>query len=101
MDCLVLWDIDHTLLENSGVSNAIYLAAFEAIASRPARVLPITEGRTDRRIMRDLFAMSDAIQPAWPEVEEALAVAGQQHFDVLRRTGWVLPGVRNSLRTLS
>src|SRR4051794_29168545 len=101
MSCLVLWDIDHTLIENSGVSKGIYLAAFEAITDRQSSVQPITEGRTDQRIMHDLFVMSGVRQPAWPEIERALAVAGRRHLDVLRRAGWVLPGVQDSLRALS
>jgi phosphoglycolate phosphatase-like HAD superfamily hydrolase len=102
MNCLVLWDIDHTLIDDNGVSKAIYLAAFEALVNRPAQVLPITEGRTDQLIMRDLFVKSGVPeQPGWPEVQEALAAAGREHSEVLRRTGSVLPGVRNALRALA
>jgi phosphoglycolate phosphatase len=98
---LVLWDIDHTLIENSGTSKAIYLAAFERLAGIPARVAPVTEGRTDRLIMHDLFESSGVPKPDWMEIEESLAVAGLSYSDVLRQTGWVLPGVRAAIRSLS
>lgn len=34
MELIVLWDIDHTLIENAGVSKEIYAAAFAALAGR-------------------------------------------------------------------
>lgn len=58
MPLIILWDIDHTLIENAGVSKDIYAAAFAALTgvlpSRPAA----TEGRTDRLIMRDMFRLT-------------------------------------------
>jgi len=33
---LVLWDIDHTLIENHGVNKEIYALAFELLTGRPA-----------------------------------------------------------------
>jgi phosphoglycolate phosphatase-like HAD superfamily hydrolase len=98
---LVLWDIDHTLIENSGTSKAIYLAAFERLAGTPARVAPVTEGRTDRLIMHDLFESSGIPKPDWAEIEESLVVAGQSYSAVLRQTGWVLPGVTAAILSLT
>jgi phosphoglycolate phosphatase len=98
---LVLWDIDHTLIENSGASKAIYLAAYEAIVGEPAHALPVTEGRTDRSIMRDLFDMSAVEQPEWSVVEQALTAAGEAHLDLLRKIGWVLPGASEAIRALA
>lgn len=44
MALIVLWDIDHTLIDNAGVSKEIYAAAYEAVTgSRPARAA-VTEG---------------------------------------------------------
>lgn len=34
MELIVLWDIDHTLIENAGVSKEIYAAAFTALSGR-------------------------------------------------------------------
>ena len=98
---LVLWDIDHTLIENSGTSKAIYLAAFKDLVGKPARVAPVTEGRTDRLIMHDLFKSSGIPMPEWLKIESALATAGKSHRDILRRTGWALPGAKDAIRHLA
>jgi phosphoglycolate phosphatase-like HAD superfamily hydrolase len=101
MELIVLWDIDHTLIDNSGVSKEIYAAAFAALAgaapTRPAR----TEGRTDRLIMRDMFALDGLPEPDWAVVEAALARAGEERFEDLRRRGTALPGVREILKAVS
>jgi len=41
---LVLWDIDHTLIENNGVSKEIYAGAFERITGREARGTSLHRG---------------------------------------------------------
>lgn len=97
MPVIILWDIDHTLIENAGVSKSIYRAAFARLAGRSADVPVVTEGRTDRLIMRDLFADHRLPQPNWPEIEHALQAAGNDHRDALARRGYVLPGVREAL----
>lgn len=101
MELIVLWDIDHTLIDNSGVSKEIYGAAFAALAgaapTRPAR----TEGRTDRLIMRDMFALDGLPEPDWSVVEGALARAGEERFEDLRRRGTALPGVLEILKAVS
>ncbi|MFG2629697.1 HAD family hydrolase [Streptomyces sp. NPDC048473] len=101
MELIVLWDIDHTLIENSGVSKEIYAAAFAALAgagpAEPAR----TEGRTDRLIMRDMFQRNRLPEPAWAVVEAALAGAGEERRHELSRRGTALPGVRDVLKEAS
>ncbi|WP_206686253.1 hypothetical protein [Kribbella qitaiheensis] len=34
MSQLLLWDVDHTLIENSGISKAIYSSAFRRLTSQ-------------------------------------------------------------------
>lgn len=101
MQLIVLWDIDHTLIENAGVSKEIYAAAFSLLAGRrpagPAR----TEGRTDRLIMRDMFLRDGLLEPDWPAVEAALARAGEERLGDLRVRGTALPGVREVLKAAS
>ena len=53
---LVLWDVDGTLIDNGGVSREMYLRAFELITGEVPSVGPVTEGRTDFLILRDLPA---------------------------------------------
>ncbi|MED7953976.1 MULTISPECIES: haloacid dehalogenase-like hydrolase [unclassified Streptomyces] len=97
MPLIILWDIDHTLIENAGVSKEIYAAAFAALAGYPPNHAARTEGRTDRLIMREMFRRNDRPEPDWPTVQTALEVAGIERFDDLRRRGTALPGVRAAL----
>jgi hypothetical protein len=56
---LLLWDIDHTLIENAGVSKENYALAFEILTGRaPARTAR-TDGRTDVVIMSDLLSLNE------------------------------------------
>jgi phosphoglycolate phosphatase-like HAD superfamily hydrolase len=101
MPLIVLWDIDHTLIENSGVSKEIYAAAFERLAERPALSPAVTEGRTDRLIMREMFRTHGLPEPGWGAIEQALERAGAERLGELQRRGWVLPGARDVLKALS
>ncbi|MEC3995323.1 haloacid dehalogenase-like hydrolase [Actinacidiphila sp. DG2A-62] len=101
MALIVLWDIDHTLIDNAGVSKEIYAAAFETVTGRRPTEGAITEGRTDRLIMRDMFRRNGADEPEWAAVEAALATAGQERLEVLRERGTALPGVRSVLKEAS
>lgn len=101
MELIVLWDIDHTLIENAGVSKEIYAAAFSALAGRPPTGPARTEGRTDRLIMRELFVRHGLSEPGWTVVEAALARAGEARLEVLGERGIVLPGVREALKVAS
>ncbi|MFE5257672.1 HAD family hydrolase [Streptomyces coelicoflavus] len=101
MELIVLWDIDHTLIENAGVSKEIYAAAFSALAGRKPTGPARTEGRTDRLIMRDMFVRDGLPVPGWPDIEAALEGAGRERLDALRSRGWALPGVHEALRVAS
>lgn len=98
MPLIVLWDIDHTLIDNGGVSKEIYAAAYEAVTGgRPERPA-VTEGRTDRLIMRDMFRRNGVPEPAWADVEGALVQAGRERLDALQTRGTALPGVQEVLK---
>jgi hypothetical protein len=58
---LLLWDVDHTLIENSGVSKAVYARAFEMMTGHAAEVQPGTDGRTDYEIVRNLFTANGSM----------------------------------------
>ncbi|GGT27974.1 haloacid dehalogenase [Streptomyces kurssanovii] len=97
MPLIVLWDIDHTLIENSGVSKEIYAAAFSAVtgqaAVRPAR----TEGRTDRLILSEMFRDHGMDPPEWGRIDQALTAAGAAREPALAQRGRALPGAREAL----
>ncbi|MER8185655.1 haloacid dehalogenase-like hydrolase [Kitasatospora sp. NPDC094015] len=101
MPLIILWDIDHTLIDNAGVSKEIYAAAFKALAGRAPTVAAATEGRTDRLIMQDMFLRNSLPMPGWDSVEGALQAAGAARFEELARRGAVLPGVREALKAAS
>ncbi|QUI33021.1 haloacid dehalogenase-like hydrolase [Streptomyces alfalfae] len=101
MPLIVLWDIDHTLIENSGVSKEIYAAAFATVAGRvpdrPAR----TEGRTDRLILADMFRDHGLEPPDWERIALALEAAGARREAELSARGSALPGVREALAAVA
>ncbi|MFI1562553.1 HAD family hydrolase [Streptomyces sp. NPDC020490] len=101
MELIVLWDIDHTLIENAGVSKEIYAAAFSSLTGREPTAPARTEGRTDRLIMRDMFLRDGLPVPEWPAVEDALARAGHDRLGELRSRGTALPGVPEILKAAS
>lgn len=100
MSQLLLWDVDHTLIENSGISKAIYSSAFSRLASRPPINPPITAGMTDRLIMRKMFISESVPDPGWPRTDHALQAAGAELQPKLREVGYVLPGVREVLKQI-
>ena len=101
MPLIVLWDIDHTLIENSGVSKEIYAAAFTALTGQLSREPAATGGRTDRLIMAELFRRHGLSAPPWGQVARALGDAGADREDDLRRRGRALPGTRDALKALA
>jgi phosphoglycolate phosphatase-like HAD superfamily hydrolase len=101
MRLMVLWDIDHTLIENAGVSKEIYAAAYTDLAGEPPVERASTEGRTDRLIMREMFRRGGLHEPSWELIENALAQAGKARLDDLRRRGSALPGVLDVLKAAS
>ncbi|MFJ8954974.1 HAD family hydrolase [Streptomyces sp. NPDC102381] len=101
MPLIVLWDIDHTLIENAGVSKEIYASAFEIAAGRPAVHRARTEGRTDRLILAGMFLDHELEPPAWSLLESALEEAGVGWEAELATRGWALPGVKEALTAVA
>jgi phosphoglycolate phosphatase len=97
---LVLWDVDHTLIENGGVSKEVYAAAFEILTGRPVTELVETDGRTDPIIMDDLLAHHGSSLSYNERVREALVDALESKIDQLRERGHALPGAVAALGAL-
>lgn len=99
---LVLWDVDHTLIENSGVSKATYARAFEMLSGSPTRVTPDTDGRTDFEILRLLFEANGVVTPEEYRIpfERALSDAMTENCAALRERGRALPGAEEILAIL-
>jgi phosphoglycolate phosphatase len=100
---LLLWDVDHTLIENGGVSKEIYAEAFCLLtgtrAVHPAR----TDGRTDSEIVGGMFTEHglDPSAISMMKLSEALTAAAAMKVDELRRRGHALPGAREALAALA
>lgn len=103
MNGLVLWDVDHTLIENSGVSKRTYSGAFERLTGQTTQHPARTMGRTDREIMADLLEQhgvpSDTYEPE--QVRSALIDSLSELEATLVEVGWVLPGGRECLAALA
>lgn len=100
---LVLWDIDHTLIETRGVGGEIYAGSFQAVTGRPLNQMPELAGRTEPVIFREALninnvADTDGLYERFA-AEQAHGYANRA--DELRRRGRALPGAENALRALA
>ncbi|WP_432850682.1 haloacid dehalogenase-like hydrolase [Amycolatopsis sp. CA-161197] len=100
---LVLWDVDHTLIETRGVGRAIYDRAFPAATGQPLRKLAKIAGRTELDIMAESLRIND-IEPttdAVARLADALVQEYEDARDELRTTGRALPGAEETLARLA
>jgi phosphoglycolate phosphatase len=99
---LVLWDIDHTLIENHGVNKEIYASAFELLTGRRAEHPARTDGRTEPEIMRNMLRMHEIESSSdyLARMPEALESATSLKVATLRERGHELPGARAVLSAL-
>ena len=99
---LVLWDVDHTLIENHGVNKETYAKAFELLTGRQAEQRAETDGRTEPEIMRNML-IAHGIEPTddyLGRVVEVLEAATAANASRLRDRGHELPGARDALAAL-
>lgn len=101
--CLILWDVDHTLVTTGGVGNEVYREAFQRATGVVARELADMTGRTEPVIYRDTLALHGLSQEDNPFANFAGIQADlySQRADDLRRRGGALPGVPVALDRLS
>lgn len=100
---LLLWDVDHTLIETRGVGFAIYQRAFPAATGRPLTELAKVSGRTELDIMRETLRIN-GMEPT-DEAVKRLATALVQGYedarDELASRGRALPGAHDTLTELA
>ncbi|QXJ22761.1 haloacid dehalogenase-like hydrolase [Actinomadura graeca] len=103
MRTLVLWDIDHTLINAGGVSAEIYAAVFTRLIGRPPDLVAPMAGRTDLAITADTLR-HHGVDPT-PRIMEsftgALADAFTARQAEITTRGRVLPGARALLEVLA
>jgi phosphoglycolate phosphatase-like HAD superfamily hydrolase len=101
--CLVLWDIDHTLLTIKDVSRDLYAAAFRPVTGRDLQQMPSLAGRTDHMLITTVLAAHgiEATPPTLRAFYPALVAAAQQRRDQMKTHGRALPGAHAALDALA
>ncbi len=100
---LVLWNIDHTLVDVGRVTREAYAAAFRRTTGRPMVRLAPTHGRTESEIIFETLAFND-IAPDddhLPAFTAALAETFAERRADLRAQGRVLAGAREAIAALA
>jgi phosphoglycolate phosphatase len=97
---LVLWDVDKTLVDVSGVSREIYAAAFERVVGRPLGELAEMAGRTEHAILVDTLALNQVSETRFDAFYEALGWAAHDLRDRMCEVGRALPGAHAAIENL-
>jgi len=99
---LVLWDVDHTLIETRGLGGQLARAAFQEITgSRPDEMAEAT-GKTERVILSETL-LAHGIQPTdelQTRYAQALSEQYWRNIDALERTGRAIPGAAEAIAAL-
>jgi phosphoglycolate phosphatase len=100
---LVLWDIDHTLIETRGVGTLVYAEAFAKVTGHPLEKMPELSGRTEPVIFREALKVN-GVTPDEDLYEQFAAEQARSyaaHLDELRTRGRALPGAAEALHALA
>ena len=100
---LVLWDIDHTLIESGGVGGKVYAAAFKKVTGRRLVHMAELSGRTEPVIFRETLQLHGIDDPddLFDRFAEEQARGYAERADELRTRGRALPGAAEALSTLA
>jgi phosphoglycolate phosphatase len=99
----VLWDIDLTLVDYSGLGRRWYQDALTAVVGVPLRHLPSFAGRTERSLAREFLA-AHGIEHSDERVEQffaALTEQAEQDRTALPTLGRALTGAQEILAELA
>jgi phosphoglycolate phosphatase len=99
MPTLVLWDIDHTLIETNGVGAQVYRAAFEAVTGVAMRHHADATGATEPTLFNQNLELNGVTATRGLFQRFAVEQARQYtaRIDDLRRIGRALPGAAAAL----
>ncbi|MGH3714260.1 MAG: HAD family hydrolase [Micromonosporaceae bacterium] len=100
---LLLWDVDHTLIETRGVGRAIYDRAFPAATGVALTRLATIAGRTELDIMEESLRVN-GVEPTIERIAilaSALTLGYQSAREELGRIGRALPGAEKTLASLA
>ncbi len=100
---LVLWDVDHTLIETRGVGRELFRDAFKGATGRDLEHAATVTGRTERIIFRETVEMHSI--PYTPELfdryADLLARGYRVRIAELARRGRALPGAVDTIAALA
>ncbi|MDR3034426.1 MAG: haloacid dehalogenase-like hydrolase [Kitasatospora sp.] len=100
---LVLWDIDHTLINAGGLSHHLYGVVFAELFGRDLPAVAPMAGRTDRAIIVDTLTRAGIPEPG-RHVDafiRGLTAQAPQFGERVKVTGRVLPGAAEALTAIS
>jgi phosphoglycolate phosphatase-like HAD superfamily hydrolase len=101
MNRLVLWDIDHTLIETGGVGSEVFAEAFQAATGRRLESMPDPTGLTEPEIFRRALAEHGIPgEGMFEQFAEIQAAEYRANGGQLLARGRVLPGVHAALRAV-
>ncbi|MEV8517435.1 haloacid dehalogenase-like hydrolase [Dactylosporangium sp. NPDC051484] len=100
---LILWDVDHTLIETRGLGGELYANAFQtATGHRMVEKADVT-GQTEPSILTATLRLHgiDENEPYLSRYQAELPAEYDRHRDELARRGRVLPGATATLAALA
>jgi len=100
---LVLWDVDHTLLDAGGAGVALLRKAFTELFGCPFPATPPMAGRTDRAIELEILTRAGLADPAaqLPAFQRLAAGLAPEFGELVRSGGRVLPGAAEALAAVA
>jgi phosphoglycolate phosphatase-like HAD superfamily hydrolase len=99
---LVLWDIDHTLIETRGVGGRLARAAFQEVTNTRPEDMAVATGKTERAILAETL-VAHGIQPTEEHQNryaKALPEQYRRNIEALKQTGRAIPGAAEAIRAL-
>ncbi len=100
---LVLWDIDHTLLETGGVGAELFRSAFEQATGRPVDQQVTVTGRTEPAIFREAAERQSIpwSRELLDHYSALLARGYKERSAEMARRGRALPGAAEAVAALA
>ncbi|GAA2370025.1 HAD family hydrolase [Dactylosporangium salmoneum] len=100
---LVLWDVDHTLVDVDGLGREAYDLAFLRRFGRPVEHQPPMAGRTDRAIAADMLRRNGVAvtEGHLEDLREGAEAALDELAHLLPTRGRALPGAAEALSALA
>jgi phosphoglycolate phosphatase len=102
-ELLVLWDVDHTLLNAGGLSTHLYGLVFAELFGRELTQVAPMAGRTDQAIIAETLTMAGIPDPRGhvPAFIAGLTRQAPAYGERVRQRGYALPGAEAALTALT